>query len=461
MDLLGSFNGNMTFLPSRFLLIPSECQGDSIIVALSMPGFQGTRQQSQPVILALFACLGILYLVPKVLPVLTIGPHDHFDFAYLWVAGKIWASGQNPYDGPLFAKEYNIFYQVPPPSNRVLFSPWFYPPYWYPLIVPFALLPFQIALSIWKVINFSLLIGATHLIARTLADVARQKYLPIFFAGLGFVCFMYATAVTAWSGQTSILVYFGLSAFIFGLLKARPRVLIIGLVFLALKPQFGIMAFAAVAALHRYRWTAIPAAAICFLCSTAIAITGDYRASVEGFLINLPRHSEHPGNTPPNLTGLIHILDYAFSNLNISLSELIAFLAAIICTVVVFYKSPLNKMPKVEDTEQTVAVLALFVAASFFFIPLHYYDMVALVALLMMIIAVPLAGRWLIVPGLLICFRPDYLLHAIGVATPPEFQLSHLMSAGLFLLFIGAVWSYLGHGLIKLPSDPENNRQHA
>ena len=385
--------------------------------------------QTQLVILALFACLGILYLAPKVLSILNVGPHDYFDFQQIWLAGKIWASGQNPYDGALFPNEERL-------------STWFYPPYWYPLIVPFGLLPFQVALSIWKIINFSLLIGATHLIARALADVTRQKYWPIFLSGTGFVCFMYATAVTAWSGQTSILVYFGLSAFIFGLLKARPPILIIGLLFLALKPQIGILAFAAVAALHRYRWTVLPAGAICLLDSTAIAITGDYRASVEGFLVNLTRHSEHAANTPAHLTGLIHILDYVFIS-NASFNTLIVFFAAIICAVVVFYNSPLNKTSGIEDTQQTVANLALFIAFSFFLIPFHYYDMIALVALLMMIIAIPLAGRWLIALGLLICFRPDYLLRAFGVATPLEIQLSHLVSAGLFLLVVGAMWSVL------------------
>jgi hypothetical protein len=401
-----------------------------------MPRFQVIREQTKLGILALSACLGILYLAPKVLSILNAGPHDYFDFQQLWLAGKIWASGNNPYDGAFFP---NIHYE---PSNRPPLSPWFYPPYWYPLIVPFGLLPFQMALSIWKIINFLLLIGATHLLARALADFTGQKYLPVFLSGIVFSCFMYATAVTVWSGQTSILVYFGLSALIFGLLKARPSMLIVGLVFLALKPQIGFMAFAAVAALHRYRWTVLPAAAICLTSSTAIAITGDYRASVEGFLVNLTRHSEHAANSPPHLTGLVHVLDYV-SISNASFSTLIVFFIAIIGVVILFYVSPFNKPPKIGITQQIVANLALFIALSFFLIPFHYYDMISLVALLMMIIAVPLAGRWLIALGLLICFRPDYLLHTIGIANAPEVQISHLVSAGLSLLVVGTMWSFL------------------
>src|SRR4029078_4810378 len=145
------------------------------------------------------------YLVPKVLSILNVGSQDYFDFQLIWSAGKIWASGHNPYDGGLFSGGES--------SSRHAVSTWFYPPYWYPLIAPFGLLPFQFALTVWKIINFLLLIGSTHLIARALADLTQKKYWQIFLAGIGFVCFMYATAVTTWSGQTSILVYFGLSAF--------------------------------------------------------------------------------------------------------------------------------------------------------------------------------------------------------------------------------------------------------
>ena len=157
--------------------------------------------------------------------------------------------------------------------------------------------------------NFFLLIVSTHLVARVLADVTRNKYLPIFVGGIAFVSFMYATAVTAWSGQSSILVYFGLSALVFGLLKARTSMVIVGLVFLALKPQIGLLAFVAVAALRRYRWAVFPAGVVCLLGTAAVAFTADLLPSIEGFLINLTRHSQHAANTPPHLTGVIYILD--------------------------------------------------------------------------------------------------------------------------------------------------------
>ena len=268
-----------------------------------------------------------------------------------------------------------------------------------------------------------------------------RKYSTLFAAGIAFVSFMYATAVTAWSGQSSILVCFGLSALVYGLLKSRSQTVIIGLVFLALKPQIGLLAFVAIFALRRYRWTVIPAGMICLLSGAAVALTADLRGSVEGFLVNLTRHSEHSANTPPHLTGLIHLLDSVFSLPNASLVALVIYLAGILVVAALFYYSAFNSSNENDNVEQSVVTLLLFIAFSLFIIPFHYYDTLALVAVFMMIIAVPLGGRWLMGLGLLLCYRPDFIWHVFGVTNPEEIILSHLVSPGLFLILMGAVWA--------------------
>ena len=160
---------------------------------------------------------------------------------------------------------------------------WLYPPYWYPIVSLFSLMPYQFSTSVMAGFNFVLVIAANHLVARALADVTRQKYLPLFLGGLGYVCLMEATAMTIYLGQTSILIYFGFAAMIFGLLKGRPSILILGLAFLALKPQIGFLAFVAVATLRQYRWTILPAGSICALATAPINLTANYYASIFGF----------------------------------------------------------------------------------------------------------------------------------------------------------------------------------
>ena len=159
----------------------------------------------------LFACLGILYLLPKLF---SSQDEEGFVFRMIWMAGKLWTSGQDPY-GPLFVTQYESSGLGP------LGQHWNYPLYWYPIAVSLGHLPLPVAAGLWKAINFMLLIAATHLTARALADCSKQQYASIFASGLAFVCFMQAVAVSFYNGQTSIIAYFGLAAFIFGLLKRR------------------------------------------------------------------------------------------------------------------------------------------------------------------------------------------------------------------------------------------------
>jgi hypothetical protein len=378
--------------------------------------------------------LGFLYLASKALPILNNGPQEHFDFRMFWLAGQVWGAGHNPYDVASYPDDYFEAF------NRARVPFWFYPPYWYPLLVPLGHLPFQTALDIWKIVNCTLLIGGTYLLARALADVARQKTLPIFLAGIGFVCLLEATADTIWSGQSSVLVYFGFAAIVFGLLQARSFPLIVGLIFLALKPQVGIVAFAAIAGLRHQRWTILPAGAICLLATIPIVITGDYRGSVEGFVATLTHHSGLSANAPAHMTGLVHITDFITSVTNIPITTQLGIPVAILVAFVLFYYSSFSKS---EPAQFRVATLALFVASTLFFIPLHYYDLVSLAVLFMTIFVMPLPGWRLIALGLVVCFRPGVVWRVFdskNVETQLFFY-SRLASIALFVAVAGALWA--------------------
>ena len=407
-------------------------------MAASILRIQPLAQQTKTLILAIVGILSIIYLAQKILAIQDISFGDGLDFRYIWLAGKIWASGHNPY-GPIFAQVDREYF------HQVLGGFWVYPPYWYPIALALGFFSFHIATVVWKISNLLLLLGATHLIARALADVSHQNYFTLFLTGIAYVCFMQATAVTIFIGQTSVITYFGFGALIFGILKARPFFITTGLVFLALKPQIGIVGFFAVIALNRYRWTLIPATAVCLLATTPIAISSDCIVTVKTFLSNLTRYSESYSNTPSNMIGLINISSYILPNSLLSSLTLIFIMAAIIFAIVIFYYSNSNKDASELDPEYLVFSLALLVASSFFFLPLHSYDIVGLGALLMMTIAISFMGRFLMVLGLVICFRPRNLLDAFGVANFPEliFPESHLVSGGIFLIFIGTLWTIL------------------
>ncbi|MGA7748715.1 MAG: glycosyltransferase family 87 protein [Gallionella sp.] len=339
---------------------------------------------------------------------------DALDFHVIWIAGKLWLAGQNPY-GNEFATQYSALF-VP---HHTL---WVYPPYWFPITTALALLPFPAALILWKTINLALLVAATHLTARAFAD--EHKYWPVFLLGLSYACLMQSTAGALSIGQTSILVYFGLAAMVFGLLKDQPAFLILGLIVLALKPNFGLVAFAATASLSRYRWTIIPAGLVCVLGAVPILIGGHIVAEMGGFLSNLASYSvEFGANTPSNMTGIVHLLTLHHP---VALTAVCAGLAAAL-----FYSKPLNA--------QTIS---LFVASIFFIVQLHAYDAVAIVIVLMALISAPVTiTGWLVAAGLLICFRPGNLASVTHIMSPSisDYSGNLLLSLGFLVILAGTV----------------------
>lgn len=400
----------------------------------SIPRWRALNEQTRLSILSIFACIGILYLAAKALPIHSAAPAEGLDFRVFWIAGKLWNSGGNPY-GPAFIKEYLTTFGMKADAL------WLYPPYWYSIVSLFSLLPYQISANVWRISNFALVIAANHLIARALADTTRQKYLPLFLGGLGYACLMEATAMTIFLGQTSILIYFGFAAMIFGLLKGRPSILILGLTFLALKPQIGLLAFVAVATLRRYRWTILPAASICALATVSISITANAYASIIGFFVNLARQSGISANSPPNLVGFSHIAGHLLSYSTSLSGTLVLTSAAVICVVAVFSNLSFRQMSGPTNTQHELANLTLFMALIFLLVPLHTYDIVALAALPGMLLALPRTGKSLIGLGLLICFRPRNLSEALGITNPMSqgFPEAHLVSLAIVIILIGAI----------------------
>ena len=395
-------------------------------------------EENIDLIIAIIAISGLIYLTPKAVSISGVDGPGGLDFRVIWIAANMWASGQDPY-GPSFTAEY---FKIFGPGPGAL---WFYPPYWYPIALPFSSLPFSIANSVWKLANASLLIGAIHFIARALADVTHQKYITIFLAGVAYASFMQATSVTLYIGQTSILVFFGFAALIYGILKTRHLPIVVGLVFLALKPQFGIVAFASIAALRHYRWAMIAAIGICLVATVPLAVTGHFRESIDGFLTNLPRLLQVPGNDLPNLTGLMNITGYVFQKSFGFFASQVLVVAAILFAFVIMRNLSTSNAQDSMSAQHRIACLVMLLASTFLFVPLHTYDLVSISAILMMIMATSLTGRWLIVLGLLLCLRPINLWQSLGIANPEQlvFPESHLVSASLLVIFLGAVVSIL------------------
>jgi len=185
-----------------------------------------------------------------------------------------------------------------------------------------------------------------------------------------------------------------------------------------------------------------------------MVVATDYRASLEGLFTNLARYSAFPANTPANLTGLTNMISFVASPSVAVHAMLPLFAVAIVCAAAIFYFWPIDVAAEVDGVRMQLASLVLFVASTLFLLPLHSYDIVSLAALITMISAKSLAGRWLMFSGLIVCLRPSSLFNLLGMTNSAglDFPESGLVSFGLLLIFAGAIWAAISARLIFNPN---------
>ena len=99
------------------------------------------------------------------------------DFLLFWASAKLILQGQNPYDGGLLL---TTMIQTVGPMKYDMRVPT--PPALAGLLIPFAILPFNIALLTWTIANVALALAGLHLVYRTIQIPDNRRKLAIKFA---------------------------------------------------------------------------------------------------------------------------------------------------------------------------------------------------------------------------------------------------------------------------------------
>jgi hypothetical protein len=99
------------------------------------------------------------------------------DFLLFWSTAKLIIQGHNPYDGELLLKMMRqtvgpMAYDMRVPTLPALAG----------LLIPFAILPFNIALLTWTILNVALALAGLHLVYRTIQIPDNRRKLAIKFA---------------------------------------------------------------------------------------------------------------------------------------------------------------------------------------------------------------------------------------------------------------------------------------
>ncbi len=374
------------------------------------------------------AIAGVLYLGMKLHFVFhpSFAAGDGYDYRTLWIAGNLWASGQNPY-GVAFRPEYLAHFDAIGPGD--FFN---YPPCWYPILVLLSRLSFAHSLMVWQLVNVVLLVAAVGLTASIFGKGNRELVRTSFLVGLGSVAIMQPTVWVIQDGQTSIMLYLGLATIFYGISNKKHWAVLTGLLITGLKPNIGVITFLLIAMMPEWRRTLAAAVGVLVIASTP-ALLHHPGEALSGFLANLGRYHGYPlsadtpadvlanpwthlrgnwvevlPNAPSQMVGLYHFTEWLPAGLA---SNILIIMAAILSVIVYRYSS---------SDELRFMRIALVILT---FVPLHSYDMPML--------AVPAIFLWtrnwamkspamlIALAGLLLCIRPGNIGVAFNISLDP------------------------------------------
>jgi hypothetical protein len=181
------------------------------------------------------------------------------DFLAYWSAARLLMEGQDPYSlANLGAKQREVGWTEPP---LVML----YPPWTFPLLLPFALFSYQLSRLLWLSLQMTALLLGAACIWKTYGGSGRLIWLSSIFA-----LFFFPASYTLRVGQIDCLVLLGLAGFFFFENRNNDVATSLCCVLIALKPHPVYLFWIALAiwAVHQRRWKLLFAGGLIGIFST-------------------------------------------------------------------------------------------------------------------------------------------------------------------------------------------------
>lgn len=344
------------------------------------------------------------------------------DFRLIWVAGKVWLSGATPY-GPRYLPIYDTYFSGRPNSHF-----WVYPPYWMPIAAIMSTIPFTVAAKVWSLIQVACVAAGSYFFAAANAGRAEARTLiPLVF---GAAALSHSTVATLSLGQTSLLVFLGVSLYYLHFARGDRWALITALVLLLLKPNIGVMFTIFAVVRGRYVETASAALIVALLQFPSLYLQG--AGEILGFLHALGQYNraDLAANLPPDMTGLANLMSLATHNIGAKTVLVLTAAMAIFATVLA--------MPgRGYDERRRVSGLIIL---TYFLVPLHDYDITTLI---MPALCLCIADRRFIIPVavcLTLLVRPDRLAALTGLAHPRAIVFPATLIVSVVIVALSILW---------------------
>ena len=141
------------------------------------------------------AWLGLAVVLLAYFGAKILGAGDTIDFKYIWLAGELWSEGVNPYTEVYVARGEEAFVGLNPPTF------WVYPPNWWPIATGSAVLSYETAGLLWRILSVVCLFLGCFVITKSLPNLPFWVHIAFW----GVAATMSATAITLSLGQTSMV----------------------------------------------------------------------------------------------------------------------------------------------------------------------------------------------------------------------------------------------------------------
>lgn len=366
----------------------------------------------------------LAYIAPKVL-----SDAIAIDFRFIWLAGTLWSEGIDPY-GAAFAAQAEARLR---PGNVPSFL--LYPPGWWGIAVAFAALDETIASLLWRVVSVlaaALGAGAMLLALRRETDADWRALTGLGALALALTLGSVAAANNITIAQTSMLVLLGGGLAGAGVIAGSRAALIAGLLILSLKPSIGL-AFVPCLLLLRTPLLGTVALGLLVLAISAppLLAFGPIE-TVRGFIESAGRYGSLDINAGPALTGLRHLAWQATGAAPSAM--LLLGLSGIVSALGIWAARPLAGTAAGRALAFAFAISTLLCVA-----PLHSYDFVFLLPLLLLIPLLRVADGMVIGAAFLFTMRSTNIAPLLGLVPEgsvlPGTTVNTLAALALFLWF--------------------------
>jgi hypothetical protein len=212
----------------------------------------------------------------------TLTPHD--DFISSWAAGRLNATGRNPYD----PSEVLAVQQTAGWTKSIPYRIW-YPPWTMPLLAPFGLLPYATGRLLWFAVHIGACVASADLLWRYYGGDPRSR-------GMSWVVLstFWPALIDVRTGQISALVLLGLVGFLHLVRARRWAAAGACLPLVAIKPVLLHLVWIAVLlwVIAERRWRVVLGAATATLALVALAVVSN--PQVAGQFVDMALH-DAPG----------------------------------------------------------------------------------------------------------------------------------------------------------------------